>query len=162
MQSLKIPCYTMITCCNAVQLITRQIVCFHKASILLCSGKRDWELTLLAYWLDHPEAGIWGQSTPCTGTAIWGEKHEHVKHESTAKVFSNVYLVCFLLNYLWLTPLMTDVGLHSGSWAVRTTERRNKLGFWTSGKAEVSDWLRVYSWSQATRRICRRQGQRKR
>lgn len=48
---------------------------------------------------------------------------------------------------------MTEVGLHNGNWAVRITERRNKFGFWTSAKAEVSDWLRVYSWSQATRRI---------
>lgn len=45
--------------------------------------------------------------------------------------------------YLWLTPLMMEVGLHSGSWAVRTTEMRNKLGFWTSLKAEVSVWLSV-------------------
>lgn len=48
-------------------------------------------------------------------------------------------------NDLWLMPLITDVGLHSGSCAVRMADRRNKLGFCTSGKAEVSDWLRVYS-----------------
>ena len=71
-----------------------------------------------------------------------GGKKQH-QHKSVYLSFSHVYLQCFMLNYLWLTPLMTDVGLHSGSWAVRTTWRRNKLGFWMSGKAEVSDWLRV-------------------
>lgn len=55
---------------------------------------------------------------------------------------------------LWLTPLMMLVGDQRGSWAVRTTFSRKRLGFWRSGYAEVSDWLRVYSWSHATRRIC--------
>ncbi len=103
--------------------------------------KSDWKGNLWAHWLGHPEVDTLGQSTQCTGTATWKEK---VKSFQIFATVSLMHVLCFfLLNYLWLTPLMTDVGLHKGSWAVRTTERRNKLGFWTSGKAEVSDWLRV-------------------
>lgn len=58
-----------------------------------------------------------------------------------------------LITYLWFTPLIILVGDQRGSWAVRITPRRNWFGFWTSGWAEVSVWLRVYSWSQAARRI---------
>lgn len=57
------------------------------------------------------------------------------------------------ITYLWLTPRMILVGDQRGSWAVRITPSRNWFGFCTSGWAEVSVWLRVYSWSQATRRI---------
>lgn len=57
---------------------------------------------------------------------------------------------------LWLIPLMMLVGDQRGSWAPRTTLRRNWFGFCTSGWADVSVWLRVYSWSQATRRIWNR------
>lgn len=59
----------------------------------------------------------------------------------------------FIFTYLWLTPRIILVGDQRGSWAVRITPRRNWFGFCTSGWAEVSVWLRVYSWSQATRRI---------
>lgn len=66
-----------------------------------------------------------------------------------------LYNVSFLIfiTYLWLTPLIILVGDQRGSWAVRITPRRNWFGFCTSGWVEVSVWLRVYSWSQATRRI---------
>lgn len=45
--------------------------------------------------------------------------------------------VCVFV-YLWLMPLMTLVGDQSGSWAVNTTFSRNRLGFCSSGYADVS------------------------
>ncbi|TNN44220.1 hypothetical protein EYF80_045595 [Liparis tanakae] len=45
-----------------------------------------------------------------------------------------------------------EVGLQSGSWAVRTTEMRNKLGFWSSAKADVSVWLSV-CWQRSCRQV---------
>lgn len=114
--------------------------------------------TCFTHWLGRPEAGTLDQSTLCTETVtLTGQK----LNMRSLRMTDRFYFLSFSPQYLWLTPLMTDVGLQSGSWAVRTTERRNKLGFWTSAKAEVSDWLKVYSWSQATRRIWGKNKQRK-
>lgn len=49
--------------------------------------------------------------------------------------YTHILYVCV---YLWLMPLMTLVGDQSGSCAVNTTLSRNKLGFWSSGYADVS------------------------
>lgn len=40
------------------------------------------------------------------------KKQEYQYHRSC---FSRVHLLCFLLDDLWLIPLITDVGLHNGS-----------------------------------------------
>lgn len=79
---------------------------------------------------------------------ILGAKYTH---HCSLSVPSEIFFI--FMTYLWLTPLIILVGDQRGSWAVRITPRRNWFGFCTSGWVEVSVWLRVYSWSQATRRI---------
>lgn len=109
---------------------------------------QEWENRLMCMCKEmgcppHAEFG----SVSCQLTFFSDLPENHWKHENLPS-WTNMHLTC-----LWLIPLMMLVGDHRGNWAVRMTLRRNWFGFCTSGWVDVSVWLRVYSWSQATRRI---------